>query len=156
MIGAPAMGGLLARSRMAGAEASIAGSLRHARALAVTHNTRVLLCPSEDGRHCSHGDNWQHGWLAVEDGDHDGQPDAGTQAFAVTGAMPAGTRIVTSEGRGQIAFQPTGSAGGSNVTFTICHARERTGKAVIVANSGRVRLAEAGPERLRQCLAGLH
>jgi len=155
MIGAPAMGSLLARSREASAEASIAGSLRHARTLAVAHNTRVVVCPSHDGRHCSKGDDWQHGWLVADDGNHDGQPDIGAQALAVIGAMPAGTRIITSEGRGQLSFHANGSATGSNVRFTICQAREHTGKSVILANSGRVRIADAEPERLRQCLASL-
>jgi len=52
-------------------------------------------------------------------------------------------------------FHPNGSAAGSNTRFTICHARERTGKAVIVANSGRVRLANADAAHLQTCLAGL-
>jgi Tfp pilus assembly protein FimT len=69
--------------------------------------------------------------------------------------MPTGTRVITSIGRGQLAFHPNGSAGGSNARFTICHASVHGGKAVIVANSGRVRVADAEPERLQQCLAGL-
>jgi type IV fimbrial biogenesis protein FimT len=155
MIGAPVMGHLLARTRDAGAVASIAGSLRHARAAAVMRNTRVLVCPSRDGRRCNPGDDWQHGWIVAEDSDHDGQPDMHVPLIIVQAATPAGTRIVTSTGRGLIDFRPSGSAGGSNARFTICHAHEREGKAVIVANSGRVRLADAKPERLHQCVAGL-
>jgi type IV fimbrial biogenesis protein FimT len=154
-LGAPAMGNLLARTREAGAEASMAGSLRHARTIAVMHNTRVVVCPSRDGRHCRKGDDWQHGWLIGGDGDHDGQPDAGAQALTVVGAMPAGIGIVTSAGRGQIIFHPNGNAAGSNVRFTICQTRAASGKSVILANSGRVRIADAEPERLRQCLASL-
>lgn len=155
MLGAPAMGGLLARTENAGIESSIAGGLRSARTAAVMRNTRVLVCPSGNGRRCNAGDDWQHGWIVVQDADHDGQPDAGTQIIAVQAAMPPGTRVITSIGRGEIAFQPSGSAGGSNARFTICHARGRGGKAVIVANSGRVRLADADPARLRACLAGI-
>jgi Tfp pilus assembly protein FimT len=69
--------------------------------------------------------------------------------------MPAGTRVVTSTGRGQLAFHPNGGAGGSNASFTICHANALTGKAVIVANSGRVRLGSADASHLQACLAGI-
>ena len=155
MIGAPAMGGLLARTRAASTEAMVANTLRHARSAAVMRNARVLVCPSRDGRRCSAGDDWQHGWIIAQDSDHDGQPDDGAALIMAQAAMPTGTRVITSLGRGQIAFQPSGSAGGSNVRFTICHANAREGKEVIVANSGRVRLASADAAHLQACLAGL-
>lgn len=155
MIGAPAMGSLLARVSTASAEASIATSLRHARSSAVLHNTRVIVCPSGDGRRCSKGNDWQQGWLVASDADHDGQPDTDAAVLTVVGAMPAGARITTSVGRGHLIFQPSGSAGGSNVKFTICHAHQRSGKLVVLANSGRVRLANADATHLQACLATL-
>lgn len=155
MMGAPAMGNLMSRFHLGSAEASIVDSLRRARTTAVMHNTRVVVCPSRDGRHCSKGEDWQNGWLVADDDDHDGQPDAGAQALAVIGAMPAGTRIVTSAGRGQLVFQPSGSAGGSNVNFTVCHAHAHNGKSVVVANSGRVRIGVADATHLQACLADL-
>jgi len=155
MIGAPAMGSLLARTRDASTEAMVANTLRHARTAAVMRNARVLVCPSRDGRQCNPGDDWQHGWLVAKDADHDGQPDADAPLIATQAAMPVGTRVITSIGRGQLAFHPNGGAGGSNARFTICHANARTGKAVIVANSGRVRLAAADAVHLQACLAGL-
>lgn len=155
MIGAPAMGGLLARTRDSGIENAIAASLRGARNAAVMRNARVLVCPSPEGHRCGSNANWQYGWIIAQDADHDGQPDAGRSVLDVQSALPAGTRVVTSAGRTRIAFQPSGSAGGSNVTFTICHARERDGRAVIVANSGRVRIAHADAAHLHACLAGV-
>jgi type IV fimbrial biogenesis protein FimT len=155
MIGAPAMSGLLARTRDASTEAAVATTLRHARTAAVMRNARVLVCPSRDGHRCNPGDDWQHGWIVAKDSDHDGQPDTDASLITVQSAMPVGTRVVTSIGRGQLAFHPNGGAGGSNVRFTICHANARTGKAVIVANSGRVRLASADTTHLQACLAGL-
>ncbi len=154
MIGAPAMGSLLARTQDAGIESSMAAGLRDARNAAVMRNARVLVCPSRDGRRCGSDDRWQQGWLIAQDADHDGQPDAGNAIFDVQTAMPAGTRLIASTGRRRIAFQPSGSAGGSNATFTICHAREHDGMAVIVANSGRVRVAHADAAHLQACLAG--
>ncbi|TAN05472.1 MAG: prepilin-type N-terminal cleavage/methylation domain-containing protein [Rhodanobacteraceae bacterium] len=155
MIGAPAMGSLLARTRNSSIESAISHSLRHARAAAVMHNARVLVCPSRDGRRCQPDGDWQHGWIVARDADHDGQPDAGVPVIATQAAMPTGARVVTSTGRRKVVFHPNGSAAGSNATFTICHARLREGKSVIVSNTGRVRLEEPEPDRLQACLAGL-
>jgi type IV fimbrial biogenesis protein FimT len=155
MIGAPALGNLLARSRDASAEARIAATLRHARTAAVMDNTRVIVCPSDDGRRCRRGYDWQHGWIVAPDQDADGQPDAGRQIIAALPPMAAGSRIITSAGRRHIVFHPNGNAAGSNARFTICHPRERDGKSVVVSNSGRVRVAKPDPSRLHQCLAGI-
>lgn len=155
MIGVPAMGSLLAHTQGANAEASIAGSLRHARTTAVMRNTRVLMCPSGDGNHCHAGDDWQRGWIIAWDADHDGQPDADKAIIARQAAMPHGTRVITSTGREKVVFHPNGSAAGSNARFTICHARERGGKSVVISNTGRVRLTSADPKRLEACLAGI-
>lgn len=155
MIAAPALGNLLARVREASAEARIAGTLRHARTAAVMDNTRIIVCPSSDGRHCHSGYDWQHGWIVAPDADYDGQPDTGHQIIAALPAMPAGNRIITSSGRTHIIFHPDGNSAGSNARFTICHARGGDGKSVVVSNTGRVRIADPDPSRLEQCLAGI-
>jgi type IV fimbrial biogenesis protein FimT len=155
MLGAPAMGNLLARVESRSVQTRIATALRHARTAALMHGTRVLVCPSRDGRHCRSGDDWQHGWIVASDSDRDGQPDAGKPALAVVAAMPSGVRIITSAGRGHIVFHPNGNAAGSNARFTICHAGQTEGKSVVVANTGRVRAAAPSPQRLQQCRAGI-
>ncbi|HEX5960763.1 MAG TPA: GspH/FimT family pseudopilin [Rhodanobacteraceae bacterium] len=155
MAGVPAMGGLLARSRTAGAQASIIATLRHARNAAIMHNARVLVCPSLDARRCAADDNWQRGWIVARDADRDGRPDTGIPVLTTQAAMSGDIRVVTSAGRKRIFFYPNGSAAGSNARFTVCQARERDGKAVVVSNSGRVRLEPADPARLQACLAGL-
>lgn len=155
LLGVPSLGHLMARTREASAESSIAGSLRHARNAAIMRNGRVVVCPSDDGRLCLDGFDWQHGWIIADDANHDRQPDSGKPLIAVLPAMPAGTRIITSRGRRRLSFHPNGSAAGSNARFTICHARERDGKSVVLSNTGRVRIEPPDPDRLRRCLAGL-
>src|SRR5579875_2333690 len=145
MAGAPALAGMLARSHDAAAENAFVASLMHARETAILRRTQVLVCPSPDGRQCRRGDDWQHGWMVALDDDRDGRPDGGTP--------PRGTRVITTVGRPQIAFRPNGGAGGSNATFTICHAGDGRGRSVVVANSGRVRAGAPEPQRLRECLA---
>ncbi|HET7932096.1 MAG TPA: GspH/FimT family pseudopilin [Rhodanobacteraceae bacterium] len=155
MIGAPAMARLLAHTRGASAEASIAMSLRHARTAAIMHNQRVVACPSANGQACDDSSEWQHGWIIADDADHDGQPDAGTPIIATFPAMSPGSRITTSAGRKRVAFHPNGSAAGSNASFTICNARSGDGEAVVVSNAGRVRESTPSAQRLQDCLAGL-
>lgn len=155
LAGVPTLGHLLVRTRTSNAEAALTGSLLHARSAAVTHNVRTLMCPSIDGRRCQADAAWQHGWVIAEDADHDGQPDANVPLIAVQAALAPGTRIITSAGRRQITFQPTGGAGGSNVRFTICRSQHQGGRSVVVANSGRIRTAAPDSGRLRQCRAGL-
>lgn len=102
---------------------------------------QVIVCSSADARHCDAGDDWQHGWLVATDKDHDRQPDSGTQPLAVFDALPKGMRIIASRGRPLIVFHPDGSAAGSNAELTLCHrGDQRGGRAVVIANSGRVRI----------------
>lgn len=153
--GMPSMGRLLDSVRTTNAEGLLTSNLQLARNAAITHNTRTLLCPSDDGRRCSEGEDWQRGWLIAQDANHDGQPDANVPLIVVQSALAPGTRIITSARRDHVTFQPTGSAGGSNVRFTICRARGAIARSVVVANSGRVRSAAPDPTRLQQCVAGL-
>jgi len=151
-IGMPALGSMLARSHRQSAESALEASLMHAREMAIMRNTHVIVCPSSDGAACSGGADWQFGWLVATDSDHDDQPDHGS-SVAVFNAMPNGMRILASRGRPRILFRPDGSAAGTNAQLTVCHTGDPSaGVAVVVSNSGRVRVADAQPDRLQACL----
>jgi type IV fimbrial biogenesis protein FimT len=151
-MGVPALGSMLARSHQQSAESALQASLMHARELAITRSEQVVVCPTQDGKSCTSDDLWQGGWMIGADLDHDREPDAPLARFD---AMPANMRIVSSQGRPRVVFQPDGSAGGSNAELTVCHAGDvKEGRAVVVANSGRVRETDAQPDRLRVCLGG--
>lgn len=153
-IGMPALGSMLARSHRQSAEGALQASLMHAREMAITRHMQVIVCPSADRRTCASWDDWQDGWLIAADADRDRKPDAGPP-LAVFDGMPARTRVLSSSGRPRVVFRPNGSASGANVQLTICNLGDvHEGLAVVVANSGRVRVADARPERLRICLAG--
>lgn len=156
-IGAPALGSMLAHAHEQSAEGALQASLMHARETAITRNMRVVVCPSIDAKHCTANVDWQSGWIVGIDADGDREPDAQRSALAVFNALPQGLRVMGSRGRTHIVFQPDGSAGGSNAQLTICHHNDtRDARAVIVSNSGRVRIASAESDRLQACLAGLH
>ena len=154
--GMPALGAMLAHSHERSAEDALQASLLHAREMAITRRIQVVVCPSTDGRQCASGDDWRRGWLIGADADRDREPDAGTSPLAAFDRLPAGMRVLASQGRPRIVFRPDGSASGTNARLTICHRNDAdSGRAVVVANSGRVRIAQADPDRLRACLAGV-
>ena len=150
-MGVPALGSMLARSHQRSAESALQASLMHARELAITRSEQVVVCPTKNGTNCTSDDLWQGGWMIGADMDHDREPDT---ALARFDAMPANMRVVSSRGRPRVVFQPDGSAGGSNAQLTVCHTGDvKEGRAVIVANSGRVRIAQADAAHLNTCLA---
>lgn len=150
-IGAPALGSLLAHSHQQAAGDALQESLMHARELAITRGIQVIVCPTADGVRCSDDGLWQRGWMVAADANGDRQPDATLTKFD---AMPSTMRIVSSQGRPLVLFQPDGSAGGSNAQLTICSGTDaREGRAIIVSNSGRVRTAPADASHLQTCLA---
>ncbi|HET9835963.1 MAG TPA: GspH/FimT family pseudopilin [Rhodanobacteraceae bacterium] len=152
MIGMPALGSMLARSHRQSVEGALQASLMHAREAAITRHMPVIVCPSPDHHTCASWDDWQDGWLIAADADRDREPDAGAP-LAVFDAMPAQMRVLSSSGRPRIVFHPDGSAAGTNAQLTVCHLGDAgEGLAVVVANSGRVRTADAQPDRLRDCL----
>lgn len=150
-MGVPALGSMLAHTHQQTAGDALQDSLMQARELSVTRGIQVIVCPTADGVRCSDDDLWQRGWMIAADANDDGQPDATVAKFD---PMPPTMRIVSSEGRPLVLFQPDGSAGGSNVQLTLCSATDaREGRAIIVSNSGRIRTAPADASHLQSCLA---
>ena len=145
MVGAPALGSLVERSRVASATTAMAVSLANVRMRAVESATPYTLCPSTTGQVCERGSDWSRGWIAFADLDRSGQREA-SEAVAdrIDAPAPAQVRIQTTQGRSRLVFQPDGSAGGSNVTFEFCArgASAWTARQIVVSNVGRARLVE--------------
>ena len=150
-VAAPALGDAIARQRVLGAGNEFVGALHYARAAAVSAGARVIVCPSTDGTRCAPDTRWDGGWLMAVDRDRDDQPDA---APLLRGGGDAGLRIVSTRGRTRLAFQPSGGAAGSNVTFTLCQAgRADTTRQLVMSNSGRLRNAVVNAASAAACAA---
>jgi type IV fimbrial biogenesis protein FimT len=147
----PSLGHLVRSQRLRGAQFAYVAALRYARAAAVLEDTRMLFCPSADGRHCGDHDDWAHGWLLARDRDRDGHPDG---APLRVGRMAPQLSIRGSTGRDQVRFLPDGSALGSNLSLLFCppggHGRALR---VVVSNAGRIRGARATPAEAAACKA---
>jgi type IV fimbrial biogenesis protein FimT len=153
-LAAPGYAGLMGHLRGSAARSELGTALNLARMSAVNRRAVVLVCPSVDGSRCSHDTRWQHGWLVFEDSDRDGTPSAGERMLSIAQAQPPGVAIVSSAGRLHVAYQPDGSASGSNLTLTVCDRAEGTAGAttLVVSQSGRVRSGRATPPAAAACL----
>ena len=158
-LAAPAFGSLLERGRVQAADQAFVVALHLARETAARSGARTLVCPSADGAHCSGDGRWEAGWVVAIDRDRDGQPDTTPMLRGdrdTTNGRPQGTtrlRLQSSSGRPRVVFQPDGSAGGSNVTLLICRPGGRSGRGIVVSNSGRIRQTGLSAAQLQLCLA---
>lgn len=146
----PSLQGLLERQQLAAAQSGLIGMLAYAREAAIRKGVRTVLCPSLDGLRCSGGNRWEAGWILGYDRDHDEQPDP---PLLRTGRA-AGSRLTlqSTSGRSFVRFLADGSAGGSNLTFTLCLAgHPQAAWVVAVALSGRIRGAPASEEQATAC-----
>lgn len=113
---------------------ALLGALNEARAAAVIHGTDTILCPSANGEHCDDGFEWQHGFIAAVDLNHNERiDDTDRRLLFLTGFKDV--TLLTSSGRKRIQFQPSGSNAGSNATFTFCDERGPTHATALVMNN---------------------
>lgn len=152
-IGVPALGQMAARNRLQVAQTDVIAALQHARELAVHGQQRIMLCPSRDGQRCSDELHWEYGWLVG----HYRSDQADQLDGAPSWTMNDHERltIVSTVGRRRIRFQPDGSAGGTNATFTLCRTAEtRDALVVVLSNAGRVNASKASSDQAVRCANG--
>lgn len=114
-------------------------ALHLARSEAVKHGRRVVLCPSSDKQNCGNSSAWSYGWMLFASDNREREAD---EALLHAGnPLGAGILLHASNYRKRIMFQPDGSSGGSNSSFTFCDIRKAARPRVIcLSNSGRPRL----------------
>lgn len=153
-LGAPAYGKLIGRTHGQTARSALNASLSQARMTAVSRSEHVVACPSEDQQTCTRTTQWHHGWLVFADLDHDRAHSADEPVITVQQALPAGVAILSTTGRLHVDYQADGSAGGTNLTLTIC---DRSGGAenattLVINQAGRIRNGAASPAAAAACL----
>lgn len=127
-------------ARSSAARSTLFATLARARTTAAIWGADVGLCPSADGERCLDRDDWHLGWVAFADSNDSDTFDAGDSVLVREGAAGDGVRIVTSNGRKHLEFQPNGSNAGSNTTFTFCDRRgPAKATAIAMANVGTYR-----------------
>lgn len=135
----PAMRELQQRQRIDATAHDLVAHINQARINAVMQREITIVCPSLDGRECSGGNRWEHGWIVFRDPDRNRRPDTGNDLLRVGNG--ARELLIDSAGRTRIRYQPTGTAGGTNLTIKLCDPGDpERSRAVIVSNPGRPRV----------------
>jgi len=155
LIAVPAFGGLIGRTRGQGARGELDTALSMARLAAISRGKHVVVCPSTDQQHCLHDRQWQHGWLVFADLDHDGDRSADETVVAAAQAQPPGVAILSTRGRLHVDYRRDGSAGGTNLTLTVCDrgAGAEGATSLVVNQAGRVRQGTPTAEAAAECIA---
>lgn len=129
----------LQESRMASEINLFIAALHLARSEAVKQGNRMVLCPSKDGSSCGSSPDWVNGWLLLAG--NVGEHDADGTVLQAGNPLSSGIALHSSNHRKRIVYQPDGSSGGSNASFTFCDTRRLAKPRVIcLSNSGRPRL----------------
>lgn len=125
-----------------------------AKTQALAGGIQTVICPSTDGQYCLASNQWQHGWIVFQDANQNREHEADEARLKVQPALSGRTRLGSNAGRTRLVFQPNGSNGGTNATFTLCDGRgPEMAKNLIISNTGRIRTSAADPALAAQiCL----
>ncbi|MFT3898202.1 MAG: GspH/FimT family pseudopilin [Thermomonas sp.] len=123
----PSFTSVINSNRLAGPANALLSGLQSARATAISRNTRVVLCRSDDGATCNAtAGNWP-GWIAFVDWNGDFAPDAGSDNLIGSGtiAAPATLQASSNAANNRIVFRSDGMARGTdntllNVAIRVC------------------------------------
>ncbi|WP_313928306.1 GspH/FimT family pseudopilin [Pseudoxanthomonas sp.] len=138
-IGLPSMQEFRMRQQASAIANLLVSHLASARMTAISHNVPVIVCPSAGGGTCRQDREWGGHWVSFRDPDGNRQPDEDIDIYR-NDTVPddPSIRIVSSQGRRYVRYQPTGMSYGTNLTIRICHGG-RVASSVIMNNTGRAR-----------------
>lgn len=140
----PNLSALIAQERSIILTNALAGALAYARSEAVTKQTAILTCQSNNGSECSRSKNWHNGWIIFIDKNNNIQREPEETLLRVYTAANNGTQA-TFDGAWNrdhyMRYKPSGRSY-PNGSFLICNPNIGVGKALIMTQSGRLRLSK--------------
>jgi type IV fimbrial biogenesis protein FimT len=130
----PSLDSLTRSNQRANAINELVATMHVARSEAITRNTPVVVCPSEDGRTCARV-AWETGWIRFVDSNGDYLPEAGETVLGVAPPV-AGLQIRTDTFDTAFAYAPTGrvaapDGGEAGGDFTFCASGNSTDAQVV-------------------------
>lgn len=140
----PNLSALIAQERTIILTNTIAGALAFARSEAVTKNTTVITCQSNNGSSCTRFASWHNGWIIFVDKNNNIQREPEEALLRVYAAIGNGTQATFNGAGGHdhfMRYKPTGRAY-PNGSFEMCNPNIGRGKALIMTQSGRLRLSK--------------
>mgnify|MGYP001823704800 FL=1 len=133
--------GIIQSARMVSDVNRFVTALHLARSEAVKRRRHLVLCPAAAGEVCAEQADWARGWLLfASDDNRERETD---ETLIIHGSpLTAGIDMRSGGYRRRIVYQPDGSSGGSNSSFTFCDRRGLARPRVIcLSNTGRPRLS---------------
>jgi type IV fimbrial biogenesis protein FimT len=125
-------------NRMAGEVNRFVGVLQLARSEAIKQGRRIVLCPRTEHPACGRHADWENGWLLFASEDREREADE--PLILATAPLAEFIKVHSGNQRMRIVYQPDGSSGGTNSSFTFCDRRGLAKPRVIcLSNSGRPR-----------------
>ena len=127
-------------TRLVTAVNGFVGALHLARSEAIRRGRTVVLCPRRDDMSCGNSSDWRNGWMLFASDNR--EREAHEPVLRAGMPLVHGVAMHSGNRRKRIVYQPDGSSGGSNSSFTFCGRHPRTAPRVIcLSNSGRARLS---------------
>ena len=141
----PSFSALLAQERSTVLTNNLAGALAYARYESVTKQVTIITCQSNNGSECHRSENWHNGWIIFADKNQNKQREPEERLLRVYAATDNGTQVIfKGSGAGikyYMKYKPSGTAW-PNGSFLICNPDIGVGKALIMTQSGRLRLSK--------------
>lgn len=140
----PSFSALIAQERSTVLTNTLAGALAYARSESVTKQTTTLTCQSNNGSECSRSGNWHNGWIIFIDTNNNKQRESEETLLRVYTTANNGTQAIFNGAANidhYIRYKPSGQAY-PNGSFLICNPAIGVGKALIMTQSGRLRLSK--------------
>ena len=152
-VGIPSLQALLANTRLTTATNTLLAALATTRSEAIKRGQRVVLCPSSDYRSCTDASDWHVGYVLYVDNNNSSDLNPGEPVLRVFDGL-TGVTVLSSVYRDHVTYQPSGLAYGSNLSFAVCARGAAAGRAVVVSNTGRARVARRMPDGSNPCPRG--
>jgi type IV fimbrial biogenesis protein FimT len=129
---------LIHSSRMSGEVNRFVVALQLARSEAVKQGRRLVLCPQTQQRVCGRDADWENGWMLFASDNR--EREVGEPLILAAPPLAGFIKMRSGNHRKRIVYQPDGSSGGTNSSFTFCDRRGLAKPRVIcLSNSGRPR-----------------
>ncbi|GAB1261380.1 GspH/FimT family pseudopilin [Aurantivibrio plasticivorans] len=139
----PSFSGFVDRSKIRATTNQIIRELTFARETAITSNTPVTICPSEDGAVCAQ--HWSDNFIIFYDRNTNGSID---EEDSILRESTSGDdwRLEWNAfgGKSSITYTSLGFTNHQNGTFSLCPSRKNIalGQLIVINKAGRIRLAQ--------------
>ncbi len=146
-VGVPGLQSFFVNSRLTTQTNQLVSALNLARCEAIKRGVWVTVCksanPTASSPSCAASGGWEQGWVVFVDSSNIGTIDAGEPVLRVFNKLD----VTTLSGGGNfskwISYLPSGISQGDtklpNGTFTLCQAKAKKGKNILINATGRLR-----------------